>query len=211
MFQEIEKVYLQLLDTLNIFAKDEFSKYLLAQGQTDLSVDLSKKEGILKAISSGFIQNLCEASGKQVYKSRNAENIFVHPGSALFSVHPQFFVSAEIIETTRLFARNNTAIDPAWLEEIAPQLCKYKLGPIWFDRKSGQAVREEEVFFRSMRIVKPRLVKISEDNSDLAQDYLIREGLVKKELANQFPWLLENEKVIAQLKIYAALHSLPSC
>lgn len=204
MFQEIEKVYLQLLDTLNIFAKDEFSKYLLAQGQTDLSVDLSKKEGILKAISSGFIQNLCEATGKQVYKSRNAENIFVHPGSALFTVHPQFFVSVEIIETTRLFARNNTAIDPAWLEEIAPQLCKYKLGPVWFDRKSGQAVREEEVFFRSMRIVKPRLVNISEDNPDLAQDYLIREGLVKKELANQFDWLLENERVIAQLKIYAA-------
>lgn len=204
MFQEIEQIYRQLLDTLNIFAKDEFSKYLLKSGQVDLSVDLSKKEGILKAISSGFIQNLCESSGKQVYKSRNAENIFIHPGSALFTIHPRFFVSAEIVETTRLFARNNTAIDPAWLEEIAPQLCKYKRGQVWFDRKSGQAVREEEVFFRGMRIVKPRLINISQENPDLAEDYMIREGLIKKGLFSDFPWLAENDRVIAQLKIYAA-------
>lgn len=204
MFQEIEQIYRQLLDTLNIFAKDEFSKYLLAEGQTDLSVDLGKKEGILKAISSGFIQNLCEASGKQVYKSRNAENIFIHPGSALFTIHPRFFVSAEIVETTRLFARNNTAIDPAWLEEIAPQLCKYKRGQIWFDRHTGQAIREEEVFFRGMRIVKARQINIAQENPELALDYLIREGLVKKALYNQFPWIAENDRVIAQLKIYAA-------
>lgn len=204
MLKEIEQIYRQLLDTLNIFAKDDFSKYLLPTGQRDLSVDLSKKEGILKAIASGFIQNLCEATGKQVYKSRNTENIFIHPGSALFMIHPKFFVSAEIVETTRLFARNNTAIDPTWLEEIAPQLCRHKRGQIWFDRKTGQAIREEEVYFRSMRIVKDRMINVATESPDLAQEYLIREGLLKKQLIREFPWLEENDRVIAQLKIYAA-------
>lgn len=204
MFKEIELIYRQLLDTLNIFDKAEFSQYLLEDGATDLSVDLSKKEGILKAISSGFIQNLCEASGKMTYKSRNADNIFIHPGSALFTVNPKFFVSAEIVETTRLFARNNTAIDPSWLEEIAPQLCRVKRGQVWFDRKSGRAVREEEVYFRGIRIVKERLVNVAGTNPEMALDFLLREGLIKKQLIHEFPWLEENEKVVAQLKIYAA-------
>jgi ATP-dependent helicase HrpA len=204
MFKEISQIYKQLLDTLNIFAKDEFSKYLLKEGQSDWSVDLSKKEGILKSISSGFIQNLCESLGKQTYRMRSTENIFIHPGSALFPYNPKYFVSAEIVETTRLFARNNTAIDPRWLEEIAPQLCRYKRGLVYFDRKLGKAVREEEVSFRSTRIVKDRLVDVAKSDPVMAMEFLVKEGLVKKLLASRYTWIGENDKLISKLKVYAA-------
>jgi ATP-dependent helicase HrpA len=204
ILKEIGQIYRQLLDTLNIFAKDEFSKYLLAEGQVDLSVELSKKEGILKSISSGFIQNLCEAAGHQTYRMRSTENIFIHPGSALFTFNPRYFVSAEIVETTRLFARNNTVIDPRWLEEIAPQLCKYRRGPVFFDRKLGKAVWEEEVTFRGTRIVKDRLVEVAKNDRELALDYLIREGLVKKQLSGRYDWIGENDRMINKLKVYAA-------
>ncbi len=204
ILKEIGQIYRQLLDTLNIFAKDEFSKYLLAEGQVDLSVELSKKEGILKSISSGFIQNLCEAAGHQTYRMRSTENIYIHPGSALFTFNPRYFVSAEIVETTRLFARNNTVIDPRWLEEIAPQLCKYRRGPVFFDRKLGKAVWEEEVTFRGTRIVKDRLVEVAKNDREMALDYLIREGLVKKQLAGRYDWIGENDRMINKLKVYAA-------
>ncbi len=204
VFQEIGKIYFQLLDTLNIFAKDEFSKYLLDASEKDLSVDLSKKEGILKAISSAFIQNLCEAVGKQTYRTRNADNVFIHPGSALFNLHPRFFVSAEIVETSRLFARNNTAIDPKWLEDIAPQQCRVRRGPMLFNKKLGKAVWEEEVLFRNTRIVMGRVVPVAGGDRKLAQEYLIREGLVKRQLESVYPWISENKKVIMLLKGYAA-------
>ncbi len=204
VFKEIAQIYRQLLDTLNIFAKDEFSRYLVKPEQSDLSVDLSNKEGILKSISSGFIQNLCESTGKQTYRMRSTENVFIHPGSALFTISPHYFVSAEIVETTRLFARNNTVIDPRWLEEIAPQLCKYRRGPVWFDRKTGKAVQEEEVLFRGNRIVKDRIVELAQENKEQAQDYLIAEGLVKKQLAWKYSWIEENDRTIAKLKVYAA-------
>lgn len=204
LFREIGQIYRQLLDTLNIFAKDEFSRYLLVEGQTDLSVDLSKKEGILKSISSGFIQNLCEASSPQTYRTRTVENVMIHPGSALFNLHPKFFVSAEIVETTRLYARNNTVIDIRWLEEIAPQLCRVRSGPIRFDRHSGRVVREEEVYFRGQRIVRDRLVEIGQKDPAQAEEILVREGLVKRGLISHYPWLKKNQETVAKLKAYAA-------
>ncbi len=205
MFQEIAKIFFQLLDTLNVFAKDEFSKYLFTEDNPDLSADLSKRDGILKAISTGFIQNLCEANGPQIYKSRSADNILIHPGSALFPLHPQFFVAAEIVETTRLFARNNTMVDPAWFVEIAPQLCRIKYGPIKFDMRSGQAVRPRDVFFRDKRVGCETLVPVAVDDVSLAVDYLIQEGLINKMLGvKRFPWLEDNAWVVSQLKFYAA-------
>lgn len=210
LFVEIGQIYRQLLDTLNIFAKDEFSRYLLAEGQTDLSVDLHKKEGVLKAISSGFIQNLCEATSPQTYRTRTVENVMIHPGSALFNLHPKFFVSAEIVETTRLYARNNTVIDVRWLEEIAPQLCRVRRGPVRFDRHSGRAVWEEEVFFRGQRIVRDRLVDVGEKDPEQAQEILVREGLVKRGLLSRFAWLKANQETVAKLKSYAARLNEPS-
>ncbi len=204
MFKEIEQIYRQLLDTLNIFAKEEFQKYQLIEGQTDLSVKLENREGVLKSIASGFIQNLCELIGHQIYKTRNTENIFIHPGSALFYINPKVFVSAEIIETTRLYARNNTMIDLAWLEEIAPQLSKKKEGPIRFDYKSGRTFREEEVYFRDKKIVKKRMIDLSETNPKLAEEFLVKEGLVRGQFVRFFPWLEKNYKLLAQLKLYAS-------
>lgn len=204
MIKEIGQIYRQLLDTLNIFARDEFSKYLLDKDQTDLSVDLTKSEGILKSISSAFIQNLCESTSKQTYRTRTVDNVLIHPGSALFNMHPRFFVSAEIVETTRLFARNNTVIDAKWLEDIAPQQCRVRRGPMFFSKKLGQAIWEEEVFFRNSRIVKGRVVTVASHDRRLAQDYLVREGLVKRNLEDRFAWIRENRKVILDLKGYAA-------
>ncbi len=204
VFQEIEQIYRQLLDTLKTFAGEEFSRYIPQEGQTDLSVSLNNSEGILKSIASGFIQNLCESAGKQAYKSRNVENIYIHPGSILFNISPAWCVSAEIVETTKLFARNNTAVDPKWFEEIAPQLCQIKKGNIFFDAREGRVMREEEVYFRDMCIVKARLVDVAAKDKTQAQDYFVREALVRRAMARQFPWLNDNEKVVQKLKVYAS-------
>ncbi|MGL5830549.1 MAG: ATP-dependent RNA helicase [Candidatus Altimarinota bacterium] len=204
VIEEIEQIYFQLLDTLKIFAGEEFNKYLGENARDDLQVDISESEGILKSIASGLIQNLCEGGGKQTYRSRSAENIFVHPGSILFNRHPKWFVSAEIVETTKLYARNNTVVDPTWFEEIAPHLCDYKYGNIYFDKSLGKVVREEEVFFKGHRIVRGKLVEVKQKDRYLAFEYFVREGLVKKTLQRYFGFLMSNDQVVEDLKQYAS-------
>lgn len=199
---EIEQIYRQLLDTLKNFARDEFAEYLIDENQHDLSVKIDNKIGVLKSICAGFLQNLCEQSGSQVYKTKSTDNVYIHPGSALFYEMPNYFVSAEIVETTRLYARNNTVMDPAWLEEIAPQMCTYQYGPIFYDRQSGKVLREETVFFRGRKIVRLRQSELADDDVKLAEQYFIREALMRGTLGREFKFIKNNIEVFKSAKTY---------
>jgi ATP-dependent helicase HrpA len=209
--QEIELINEQLLDTLRQFGGEEFAKYLDdSKPQVDFSqtnfIEFSPElvEGILKSIASGLIQNVCEKSAGFTYRSKSADNIFIHPSSALFLLKPQWLVAAEIIETTKLYARNNTEIDPMWFEEIAPHLCTYKYGKMYFSSKTGQVMREENIFFKGHRIVDARASEVVAKEKHAAFEFFVREGLVKRTLANKFRFLHENEKIREKLQGYAA-------
>ena len=79
-----------------------------------------KIEGILKSVASGMIQNLCYRNRFGNYSSPKVDRITIHPSSLFFNRQPQFIIATEIIETTKLFARNVTEINPDWIKEIAP-------------------------------------------------------------------------------------------
>lgn len=85
-------------------------------------LELSSTENdvqIRKAVTAGLIVNLCHGGGR-VYQWGTRDDIFIHPGSVLFFSSPQLFVCTTIVETTKAFARECTAVEPAWLLEIVP-------------------------------------------------------------------------------------------
>jgi len=198
--QEVEQIYEQLIDTLIQFGHEEFGKFLK---NSVLEKDIDK-ESILKAISSGLIQNLCESMGGRMYRSGRTDNIMVHPGSALFTLNPRWFVAAEIIETTKFYARNNTVILPEWFEEIAPQLCTYKYGKIFMNEKTGEMMREEDVFFKGHKIVSKRIAPIGERDKHEAFEGFIQQAFIRKSFGYALPFIQHNEKVRETMLKYAA-------
>ena len=83
---------------------------------------------IAKAVACGLVYNLFEHSNRKAYRAVLKErsrgvNVFIHPGSSQFHSAPRWFVATSVVETSRVYARNCTRVDPAWLCEIAPQLC----------------------------------------------------------------------------------------
>ncbi len=204
VIDEIEQIYHQLLDTLHTFAGQEFEKYLHGSNG-DLQMDLTNVEGIVKSISAGLIQNICESANGQSYRSGRANDILIHPGSALFGLNPKWFVSAEIVETTRLYARNNTVVDPEWFEEVAPYLCTYKYGDLYYDRKLKKTVREEDVFFKGHRIIRKRITTVRQKDRYQAFEFFVREALVKKGLIGKYDFVAKNERVRKELEEYAAM------
>lgn len=88
-----------------------------------LGMELTSNEGpieVRKAVAAGLMTNLCVAGGTHCYSWRDRGDIFIHPGSAVFGGRPRFMVCAEIVETTKAFARNCTAIEEAWIAELIP-------------------------------------------------------------------------------------------
>jgi HrpA-like RNA helicase len=84
---------------------------------------------IQKCIASGLIQHLMVYASRHSYEravrsssASYAGGIYIHPSSSAFSKKPQLMIGADIVTTTKTFARRCQPIEPEWLPEVAPQL-----------------------------------------------------------------------------------------
>ncbi len=123
-FQALEKakeIYEQLTDTLIQFYGEEFNPHLeklhAMLDPENLKNDSEiNNTGILRSISSGLVQNLCQRNNFGNYTSSKVDRIFIHPSSLFYSRYPKWIIATEIVETTKRFARNITEVDPAWFQ-----------------------------------------------------------------------------------------------
>ncbi|MFD1721443.1 ATP-dependent RNA helicase HrpA [Amnibacterium endophyticum] len=102
----------------------------------------------------------------------------VFPGSALAKRPPRALMSAELVETSRLFARMNAAIDPAWAEPIAGDLVKRTYGEPRWEQRQGAAVADERVTLFGVPIVEKRRVQWARLHPEHARDLLLEHALV---------------------------------
>jgi ATP-dependent helicase HrpA len=112
--------------------------------------------------------------------ARNARFV-VFPGSALAKKPPAALMSAELVETSRLFARTNAAIDPAWAEQLAGPLAKRTYGEPRWERRQGSAVADEKVTLFGVPIVAKRRIQLSRVDAALARELFIRHALVEED------------------------------
>jgi ATP-dependent helicase HrpA len=105
----------------------------------------------------------------------------VFPGSALAKKPPSAIMSAELVETSRLFARMNAAIDPAWAEQLAGRLAKRTYSEPRWERRQGSAVADEKVTLFGVPIVAKRRIQLSRVDAPLARELFIRHALVEED------------------------------
>ncbi|MGK0721499.1 ATP-dependent RNA helicase HrpA [Leucobacter sp. W1478] len=115
----------------------------------------------------------------QEYLGSRGTRFALYPGSSLAKRPPEVVMSVELVETSRLFARGNAAIDPAWAEELAGPLAKRQLGEPHWERKQGAAVAYERVTLYGVPIVDRRRVLLSRFDAVHARELFIRHALVE--------------------------------
>ena len=120
----------------------------------------------------------------------------IFPGSTLFNTSKTWVVAAELIETSRLFARTCATIDSAWLEKLGGPLCTYTyLHPHW-ERNRGEVVASEQVSLFGLIIVPQRPVSYGRIDPDQASDIFIQSALVHGDVKKKFDFMLHNQKLI---------------
>ncbi|WP_353829333.1 ATP-dependent RNA helicase HrpA [Agromyces sp. SYSU T0242] len=112
--------------------------------------------------------------------ARNARFV-VFPGSALAKKPPAAIMSAELVETSRLFARTAAAIDPAWAEQLAGPLAKRSFSAPRWERRQGSAVADEKVLLYGVPIIPKRRIQLARVDRALARELFIRHALVEEE------------------------------
>lgn len=136
--------------------------------------------GILDTRSVGAAKNTGGDKRKPIATFRGARgaSFAIFPGSGLRKATPDAVMAAELVETSRLFARTVAAIDPAWAEELAGDLAHRQLSDPHWSKDAGAAVAAEKVTLFGVEIIPRRRVQLARIDRPLARELFVRHALV---------------------------------
>ena len=142
--------------------------------------------GVLDTRSSGAPQTRRNTETKRgaaraEYLGARGARFAIFPGSGLRKKKPQAVMAAELVETSRLYARTVAAIDPAWAEPLAGDLVKRQLSDPHWSKDAGAAVAAEKVTLFGVEIIPRRRVQLARIDRPFARELFIRHALVEEE------------------------------
>ena len=118
-----------------------------------------RADDIHMTLLSGLLSNIGARDGnsKEFQGARNTR-FLVFPGSALAKKPPEFLMAAELVETSRLWARDVATIDPAWVEKLGADLLKHNYSEPTWSRKRAAAIAHQKSTLYGVPIVADRTV-----------------------------------------------------
>ncbi len=129
--------------------------------------------------------------------ARNAR-FAIFPGSSLARNAPDWIVAAELVETSRLWARTVARIEPEWVEPLAKHLVKRTHSEPHWERKRGSAVALEKVTLYGVPIVIDRKVGYGHIDPAAARELFIRHALVEGDWQTNHRFFAENRRLLAE-------------
>jgi ATP-dependent helicase HrpA len=127
--------------------------------------------------------------------ARNAR-FAIFPGSSLVRKAPDWIVAAELVETSRLWARTVASIEPEWVEPLAQHLVKRSYSEPHWERKRGSAVALEKVTLYGVPIVTDRKVGYGRIDPAAARELFIRHALVEGDWQTSHRFFAENRRLL---------------
>ncbi|MCS5518441.1 ATP-dependent RNA helicase HrpA [Curtobacterium flaccumfaciens] len=184
--------------------QDLYRQLSRAAKQVDVRVGQSRSDdgdAVHRALLAGLLSQigLRDREKRDYLGSRNTRFV-VFPGSVLAKKQPDAVMAAELVETSRLFARTVGRIDPAWVEPLAGDLLKRTYGEPHWEKKQGAVVAHERVTLFGVPIVQRRRVQYSRIDPEHSRELFIRHALVEGEWESQQAFDRANRKLRKELE-----------
>ncbi|MEX8516971.1 MAG: ATP-dependent RNA helicase HrpA [Leptothrix sp. (in: b-proteobacteria)] len=158
-------------------------------------------EQIHLAMLAGLLGNIgCKSDDEDWYLGARGIKFWRHPGAHLSKKPGRWMVTAELVETTRLFGRGLAAIEPQWIPGIAGHLLKIQLLEPHWEKKAAEVIALERATLYGLVIYSNRRVNFGQVDAAAAREIFIREALVNGEWDTRLPFLAHNRKMIAQVE-----------
>ena len=190
-----------------------------SQGDQDLAAKLKQKqldkkqhraqiraakeagyEQIHRALLTGLIANVgMKSPDGNDYTGARGSRFHLFPASALFKAKPKWVMAAELVETTRLYARDVAVIQPEWIEQEAPHLVRYHYFEPHWEQKRGEVVASERVTLYGLTVLPRRPVSYGKVAPEEAREIFIRGALVAQECDLKADFFVHNKKLIKEI------------
>ncbi len=153
-----------------------------------------------KSLLAGLLGNVALRDDDKSYIGARNTKLFIHPSSSLYKRKPKWLLAGELIETTKLYARNNAAIDIQWIESLAKHLIKHNYNDPHWQKKNGQVGAYESITLYGLPIVNRRHCNYGPINPVESHKLFIRHGLVEGELLTRAAFFKHNQALIEKIE-----------
>jgi ATP-dependent RNA helicase HrpA len=156
-------------------------------------------EAVHRSLLAGLLSHVgMKDVEKRDYLGARGTRFAIFPGSALAKKQPPFLMSAELVETSRLWARVNAEIVPEWAESIAAHLVKRSYSEPHWSRKRGAVMATEKVTLYGVPIVTDRPVNYGRIDPEVSRELFIRHALVQGEWRTNHRFFSSNQAVLEE-------------
>jgi len=158
-------------------------------------------EQIHRALLAGLLGNIGFKDGEaEIYQGARGIRFNIAPGSSLKKLRPKWVMAAELVDTTKLYARCVAKIDPDWVEPLARGLTESHYSDPRWDRKLAQVVAWERVSLYGLTVISKRRVHYGVIDAVESRKIFIREALANGEFDTRATFFKANEQLIAEVE-----------
>ncbi|CAL9525461.1 hypothetical protein SUDANB105_03906 [Streptomyces sp. enrichment culture] len=159
-------------------------------------VHVSLLAGLLSHIG---MKDVKDGNKNEYLGARNAK-FAIFPGSALFKKQPRFVMSAELVETSRLWARVNAKIEPEWVEPLAEHLIKRTYSEPHWEKDQAAVMAYEKVTLYGVPIVAQRKVNYGRIDPEVSRELFIRNALVEGDWRTHHKFFADNRRLLSEVE-----------
>ena len=174
--------------------------------------DVPDADGIHQALLSGLLSHIGVLEerekprpgerrgprGPREYVGARGTRFAIFPGSGLRGKNPAYLMAGELVETGRLWARQNAAIRPEWAERLGDHLVKRTYSEPHWSKKRAAVLAYERVTLYGVPLVADRLVQFGKVNREISRELFIRHALVDGEWTSHHRFLAENQRLLEE-------------
>ncbi|WP_420080328.1 ATP-dependent RNA helicase HrpA [Streptomyces sp. JL4002] len=137
---------------------------------------------------------------KNEYLGARSAKFAIFPGSSLFKKQPKFVMSAELVETSRLWARVNAKVEPEWVEPLAQHLVKRTYSEPHWEKDQAAVMAYEKVTLYGVPIVAQRKINYGRIDPEVSRELFIRNALVEGDWRTHHKFYADNRKLLTEVE-----------
>ncbi|MDV7102819.1 ATP-dependent RNA helicase HrpA [Vibrio sp. TH_r3] len=179
--------------------------FQLHQSMREMDTKLNSEPGNYESIHSALLVGLLSHIGlkdqeKNEYQGARNARFHIFPASGLFKKQPKWIISAELVETSKLWGRVVAKIQPEWIEPLAKHLIKRSYSEPHWSKKQGAVMASEKVMLYGIPIVAKRMVNYGTIDPVLSRELFIRSALVEGEWDTKHAFFSNNRKLLIEVE-----------
>ncbi|MEU1436982.1 ATP-dependent RNA helicase HrpA [Streptomyces sp. NPDC005786] len=167
----------------------------------ELNEDDAPEQSVHTSLLAGLLSHIgLKDTEKNEYLGARSAKFAIFPGSALFKKQPRFVMSAELVETSRLWARVNARVEPEWIEPLAQHLLKRTYSEPHWEKDQAAVMAYERVTLYGVPIVAQRKINFGRIDQEASRDLFIRNALVEGDWRTHHQFFHDNRKLLGEVE-----------